>query len=276
MTWKSRLDKDPPPQFFADVVAYLHRSYPQAALSRGRMEELKPFLITEWRNGQSAHDAAKATCACDGREIVPSPASSVYLGKKQVRPPQGAMRGSVFGLDELREPTKLAKLRVDIAMAQRKAEYEESKVQQAEAKLLGARSDGAKLRLRSQIDRSAAAARDFRSEERSLRDQLTAALEWAGWSLPEGSVAETVATKVRTSRTQKPIAPPPRKSEPAMSTQKPAGKKRCKECSEQEPVKGTSALPPPDGTTVDASKDLDMEALVNEFAAASLKDRKRA
>ena len=272
MTWKSRLDKDPPPQFFADVVAYLQRSYPQAALSRGRMEELKPFLITEWRNGQSAHDAAKATCACDGREIVPSPASSVYLAKRQVRPPQGATRGSVFGIDELREPSRLAKLRVDIAMAQRKAEYEESKVQQAEAKLLGARSDGAKLRLRSQIDRSAAAVLQLRTEERSLREQLAAALERAGWSLPEEAAVETVAPKVRTRRTPKATAQP-RKREPAMSTQK---KKPCRQCLEPEPVKATSALPPPSAARVDAAADLDMEALVNEFAAASIKDRKRA
>src|SRR5262245_29110515 len=117
MVWKSREDKEPPPQYFADVVAYLHRAYPGALLSRVRMEELKPFLLAEWRSGQTAHDAAKATCACDGREIVPSPATGVLLPKRAVRPPLGATRGSVYGLEELREPSRLAKLRVGVAMA---------------------------------------------------------------------------------------------------------------------------------------------------------------
>lgn len=273
MPWKSRQDKDPPAQFFADVVAYLHRSYPQAALSRGRMEELKPFLTTEWRNGQGAHGAAKATCACDGREIVPSPASSVYIAKRQVRPPQGAMRGSVFGIDDLREPTKLAKLRVDIAMAQRKAEHEESKVQQADAKLQTARSEGAQQRLRSQIERSAEAARAFRSEEQGFRNQLAGALNFAGWSLPEKSVTPMVAAKVRAPRTPKAAAPPPKKQ--AAQANQPAGKKRCKECSDQAPMTG-SPVSPANGGVGDATKGLDLEMLVNEFASASAKDRTRA
>jgi len=275
MTWKSRIDKDPPPQFFADVVAYLHRAYPEAAVSRDRMEQLKPFLITEWRNGQSAHDAAKATCACDGREIVPSPATSVYLGKRQVRPPQGATRGMVFGLNDLREPANLAKLRVGIAMAQRNAEHEESKVAQADAKLQTARSDGARLRLRSQIDRSAAAAREYRAEERKLREQLAAALEWAGWSLPEESVTPNLPPKTRTPRPMKLPASVPQKAAPTTNG-KSAGKKRCKDCSDKEPAKGTAVLPSVSPPSVDATAGMDLEALVNEFAAASLKDRKRA
>ena len=43
MTWKSRIDRDPLPQFFADVVAYLYRAYPQATVSRRAWNELKPF-----------------------------------------------------------------------------------------------------------------------------------------------------------------------------------------------------------------------------------------
>ena len=124
MTWKSRIDKEPPAQFWADVLAYLYRSYPGALLPRERMEELKPFFVNEWRNGQTAHDAAKATCSCDGREIVPSPATQVLLAKGAVRPPKGAVRGRVFGIDELREPSRLAKVRVSLALAQRKAEHE--------------------------------------------------------------------------------------------------------------------------------------------------------
>ena len=100
---------------------------------------------------------------------------------------------------------------------------------------------------------------------------LAAALERAGWSLSKEAAVQTVATKVRTPRTPKATAQP-RKREPAMSTQK---KKPCRQCLEPEPVKAASALPPPSAARVDAAADLDMEALVNEFAAASIKDRKR-
>lgn len=275
MTWKSRIDRDPPPQFFADVVAYLYRAYPQATVSRARMEQLKPFLIAEWRSGQSAHDAAKATCACDGREIVPSPATSVYLGKRQVRPPQGATRGMVFGLDDLREPANLAKLRVGIAMAQRNAEYEESKVAQADAKLQSARSDGARLRLRSQIDRAAAAAREYRAEERTLREQLASVLGGAGFALPEPWVTPRLPPKARAPRTAKTTAAPsPQATAPTNG--KSVGKKRCKDCADKDPAKGTPVLPPADSAGTEVAAGLDLEALVNEFAAATAKDRKRA
>lgn len=121
--WNSRADKEPPAAFFAEVVAYLDRSYPRAALDRDVMETLKPFLAREWRSGQSAHDAAKATCACDGLSIVPSPATAIELGRRAVRPPKGAARGSVFGLEDVREPATLVKARVDVEVARRHAEH---------------------------------------------------------------------------------------------------------------------------------------------------------
>ena len=122
--WKSRIDKEPSPQFFADVVAYLSRAYPQAQLTRQRMTEMKPFLLAEWRNGQSAQDAAKATCACDGVNIVRSPATYIALEKRSVLPPKGAVRGDVFGVEDLREPRQKAKLLFQVALAAERARQE--------------------------------------------------------------------------------------------------------------------------------------------------------
>ena len=110
--------------------------------------------------------------------------------------------------NDLREPANLAKLRVGIAMAQRNAEYEESKVAQADAKLQTARSDGARLRLRSQIDRAAAAAREYRAEERALREQLASVLGGTGFALPEPSVTPRLPPKARAPRTAKTTAAP--------------------------------------------------------------------
>jgi len=274
MTWKSREDKEPPPQFFADVVAYLHRSYPNAMLSRALMQELRPFLIAEWRSGQTAHDAAKATCACDGREIVPSPATSVFIPKKSVRPPQGATRGMVYGLDELREPSRLAKLRVGVAMAQRKAEHEESKFAQAEVKLQTARSDGARLRLRSQMDRLLTAAQQHRAEERQLREKLQAELARVGWSLPENAVTAPKETKPRRLRTTLSGSVVPTKALPNKAL-KEHGKKRCRDCADKSTAVAPASLPPPGGGSVKSMAEFDVEALVNEFAAASAQDRRR-
>jgi hypothetical protein len=136
--WKSRIDKEPSPQFFADVVAYLSRAYPQAQLTRQRMKEMKPFLLAEWRNGQSAQDAAKATCACDGVNIVRSPATYIALEKRSVLPPKGAVRGDVFGVEDLREPRQKAKLLFQVALAAERAR------QESEAKELAAPTATAK------------------------------------------------------------------------------------------------------------------------------------
>ncbi len=270
MAWKSREEKQPPPQYFADAVAYLHRAYPRAVLSRSRMEELKPFLIAEWRNGQTAHDAAKATCACDGLEIVPSPATGVLLPKRSVRPPQGAVRGSVYGLDELREPSHLAKLRVGVAMAQRKAEYEESKALQAEAKLKVTRSDGARTRLYAQFDRALDASRAHRKEEERLRKDLQTALALAGWTQADEGVALASAS------TTSPPARPQKAARRMVSPANPRNpstpaKKKCTACTEA-PAPASSL---PLEAEVGALSDEAAEQLANQFAAASARDRRQ-
>lgn len=177
--WKSRADKEPPAAFFAEVVAYLDRSYPRAALDRDVMESLKPFLAREWRSGQSAHDAAKATCACDGLSIVPSPATAIELGRRAVRPPKGATRGSVFGLADVREPAALARARVDVEVARRHAEHYTAiadKLQSASPKTERARSSQ-EVKLIQARQEAAKWALEVTDRSSKLRD-LTALATW--------------------------------------------------------------------------------------------------
>lgn len=103
MVWKSREGKLPPPQFLADLAAYLERAHGTKP-SRELMEKLYPFFVEEWRNGSTSRETANATCACKKGEIVPSPATSVRLSKGEVKPPRGAKRGDIFGADALRTP----------------------------------------------------------------------------------------------------------------------------------------------------------------------------
>ena len=123
--WESRKDKIPGPQFYADVIAHLVRAYPHAAIDREVIVGLRDFLVNEWRKGQSGRDAASATCSCDGKQIIPSPAAALFLAKRSALPPKGARRGTldspppVFGLEDLREPAFLTRMRRELRDAER-------------------------------------------------------------------------------------------------------------------------------------------------------------
>lgn len=110
MAWKSREDKLPPPAYFSLIAAYLQRAYPGARISREMMTTLRPFFIEAWRLGKGAEGAAQSTCACDGRQIVPSPVVGIHIARGSVRPPKGAQRGEVFGVEALRPPAQLERL----------------------------------------------------------------------------------------------------------------------------------------------------------------------
>jgi len=133
MIWKSRAGKHPPPKFFAEVAAYLSRAHKGATVSKETMETLRPFLTEQWQQGRNAKIAAEATCACDGKTIVPSPATKERLLKGEVRAPQGALRGEVFGASELRESPDIWKLRNRIAQEQRLAEAAKQRAEKAQA-----------------------------------------------------------------------------------------------------------------------------------------------
>lgn len=285
--WKSRIDRDPPPQFWADIVAALSRAYPGARLSRERMQELSPFLADEWRSGQSAHDAAKATCACDGREIVPSPATAFALPKRSVRPPVGAVRGDVFVPEQLREPLTRAKLRVQAALAARRADYEEGRLAAIEGERGQTRSEAKRRKLTEEGLLARAAAATHRLAQQEHQAALDAELEKAGWTLWGDERVpwplDTMPKAVRGRRTQakpaneaafaKPsgvVATSAVKSSETKIAAKVAKreKKACEPCKTLESQLGRQVEPA-------VRSEEQLELLVNQFAAAAMKDRKR-
>jgi len=140
--WKSREGVEPPPQFFADAIAYLRRAYPGASLGREVILQLRPHLVGQWRIGQSGPKAAAATCSCDGTRITPSPASQVDLPRLVARPPKGASRSDVFGVDDLREVGRLPKLRMQAAVAARQVEHYQAARAELALKLMEATENG--------------------------------------------------------------------------------------------------------------------------------------
>lgn len=271
--WKSRANKEPPARFFAEVVAYLDKSYPRASLSREVMEALRPFLAREWRTGQSAHDAAKATCACDGVTIVPSAATAVELAKGAVRPPKGAGRGQAVGIDEVREPAALTKARVDAAVAKRHVEHYSELV----GKLSAARQSEKTMAKRAV--KLAEATENLRTwtlelESRSaVVRELLAAASWSrreDTAMPSGSSAKRAGNAAPRKKSKKgenggaldytPRAYPGAR-EAAGQDSKRGKKAPCEACA------APGAEPP-------KSQD-DLDALVASFSEAALQDLER-
>lgn len=185
MSWKSRQDKDPPPQFVAEAVAYIQQSFPAATVNQTLMDKLRAFLVQEWRNGQSARGAAKSLCSCAaGKDVMPSPASAQVIPKRAVRPPQGAVRGQMFGAESLRDPGRIARLRLGIANAQSRAVREEAAAEQAEQQAALTRAQATQVRLRAQAERARAKAADHREAEAMLTQELERLLKALGWNRP--------------------------------------------------------------------------------------------
>jgi len=260
MTWKSRENEAPPPQFFADVIGYLRRAFPKATLTREAVAQLTPYLMAEWQNGQSARNAAKATCACDGQRITVSPAATVQMPRRAVLPPPDAKRGTTFGIDELRERREVGKLRAQAAVEERHAEYQEARRAQLEQERSALTSDG-KTKKAERVERQAQAAEAARKTHganatRLRQEANTLARERGFWIPPAAETRaseEAVKKKIgapRTPRTEAVMKEVPRQK----AAPKASGKKKCDVCTEPRPAPA------------------DLSALVDEFVDAAMKD----
>lgn len=270
MTWKSREDKAPPPQFFADVIGFLRKAFPNAALSREAIAQLAPYLVAEWQSGQTARNAAKATCACDGKQITVSPAAQIQVSRRAVLPPLNATRGTTFGIDELRERREIGKLRAKAAVEDRHAEYQEDSLRQLQRErsvLFGAGKSTKAGRTEQKVQAAETAIKTHRAAAAPLRQEADQLAQERGFWIPPA--AEVQATeeaakkkigKRPETRTDMPIKDAPRKkSAPkvlpaAESAPKAGGKKKCDLCTDAKPQ-------------VD-----ELSALVDEFVDAAMKD----
>lgn len=262
MAWKSREDKAPPPQFFADVIGYLHHAFPGAALSREVLEALAPHLVREWRNGQSARNAAKATCACDGRTITISPAAQVTLGRRAVLPPAQATRGTLFGIDALRERREVGKLRVQAAVELRHAEYEAGKITRLQAdqqRWVDAGKAGKAAKVADAIAAAERAMQAHRSRAAQLLQQADELARARGFWIPPAAQNQIAAQPIRrpASRMQKQAADKAaiESGEPQVKKGQPGAKKRkCDLCAQ------------------DPAEDAELSALVDAFVDAASQD----
>ena len=192
--WKSRIGVDPPVQFFADVIAYLSKAFPEATLDRQTLARLRPYLIQQWRIGQNAAKAAAATCSCDGRNLIPSPASQIDLPRRAALPPKNASRGDSFGIEDLREISPLRKARMQAEIAQRQLEHYQAEaaklLDQRFASTLAGQNDRNTARMLAAAERQVAKFSDSAAELRARVDRL---VQTAAFSIPEPILASAKA-----------------------------------------------------------------------------------
>lgn len=257
MTWKSRENESPPPQFFADVIGYLRKAFPDAVLTREAIAQLAPYLVAEWQNGQSARNAAKATCACDGQRITVSPAALVQVPRRAVLPPADARRGTLFGIDELRERQEVGKLRAQAAVEERHAEHHEARHAQLtkeRSALISAGKAAKAERLASQVETADNARKTHRAQAARLRQEADALARERGFWIPptaEAKASEDAAKKKIAPR--QPRAERKAKAVPQQhAAPKKQDKKKCELC--------TDAQHP------------NLSALVDEFVDAAMKE----
>lgn len=106
--WKSREGRLPAANYYAQIAAYLAQAYPNAKITKGQLDALKPVWDRLWQEGKSADIVAKTTCSCDGKHITASPAAGLErLPKGAVRAPTGVERGQLFDPADLRGSTEV-------------------------------------------------------------------------------------------------------------------------------------------------------------------------
>lgn len=116
---KSREGKQPPANYYAAILGYLIRAYPDAELTPSLLAQLKPAWDQMWLMGRPAEVVAKTTCSCDGKHITLSPVLPYQLPRGAVRAPAGTPRGSVVMPSALRESAGLLRARSQVKRTER-------------------------------------------------------------------------------------------------------------------------------------------------------------
>ncbi len=261
--WTSRIGVDPPVQFFAEVLVYLNKAFPEARLNRETVRELRPYLVSQWRLGQNAAKAAAATCSCDGSRIVPSPASQIELPRRAALAPKGAQRADVFGLEDLREPGALPRIRVQAEIAQRQYEHYKTELDALQAQTGPEGTSKASKKTSGLVERTNREMRKWATKANELRGQVDSLAARAPWTqsvevrdaMPRPRRAAPRKRAARVNAVEAPAAATP-------SSQTALKKKPCKDCA-------PSAASSPE-SAVDSDATLD--DLVREFAESAAQD----
>lgn len=261
--WTSRIGIDPPVQFFAEVIAYLNKAFPEARLNRETVRQLRPYLVSQWRLGQNAAKAAAATCSCDGSRIVPSPASQIELPRRAALAPKGAKREDVFGLEDLREPGALPRIRVQAEIAQRQFEHYKTELDALQAQAAPEGTGKTSKKISGLVERANREMRKWATKATELRGQVDSLAASAPWTQSEEVRATAprtrrTASRKRAARVHTPVEAPDAAAPPIET----AKKKPCKDCAPKPAAAPESAMPS-DGT---------LDDLVREFAESAAQD----
>ena len=180
-TLPSRVDKQPSASFFANILAYLAETYPNAKFSDEDLAKLKPIWEDLWRAGRTAEATAQTTCSCNGKTLFPSASIAVEYKKGIARPPMRAPRGTMYGLTEYRESPALERQKKLTTAAVKKAEAVNADIKKVVEEL------------RQNPPRSEQAAEAKRARLGVLQQRLGEAIDLARAYAQQAAVARTEA-----------------------------------------------------------------------------------
>jgi hypothetical protein len=214
MAWKSRTGKNPPARFFADIARHLALAYPSAEVSKALMLRLRPRMVMAWQEGTSAKATAESTCACDGKKVVPSPPTEVQLLKAEVRPPVGAQRGDVFGVEELRESVVISNLRRGVERLREQSRRAKERADVATTSLAKARAESVRTTARTRQIKALQEYRELLTEqgrmEQSLRQAVDAQESERSRLMAETKAMELALSKVESRTLTAPVTAAPK------------------------------------------------------------------
>jgi hypothetical protein len=237
-TLPSRVDKQPSASFFANILAYLAETYPNAKFSDEDLAKLKPIWEDLWRAGRTAEATAQTTCSCNGKTLFPSASIAVEYKKGVARPPVRAPRGAMYGLTDYRESPAIERQKKLTTAAVKKAEAVNADIKKFVEEL------------RQNPPRSERAADAKRARLGLLQQRLAEAIDLARAYAQQAAVARTEAN-LGWSRHLPGLPAAPKPVEAPEIVAKPKAKKAA---APKPDKKAGTAVPKPDKKPKDAAK----------------------
>lgn len=222
---KSRENQPLPKDFWANFVATVAQVYPDARLDRASIGDLYQLAEEEWRNGRQLHVIVREVCSCDGKKVYPSEGARQRLSRQPplARAALDVAEGEVFGIDQLRDPAALARLKRRWAMLTAKIARAEEGLPILQARLATAVSRGKVERaqdLSESIRLAEWAVVNMRMEVERLTQLEREALASRRWSQPMSAMQTPTPRRAKPPKPPKPPKPlkapkPPKPAKPA-------------------------------------------------------------
>ena len=111
-----RRDGYPPKAVLATLISHWKETWPDADLSLQAVQRLYPWIVAKWQEGWPIDKLAGSACHCEGNRVVPSEAARRVSRRPLTVPPE-VEPGTVFGAEELRDASFVAKLKSQAKVA---------------------------------------------------------------------------------------------------------------------------------------------------------------